>query len=335
MRTSLAWFLALTSLAGCSCETPPGTDAGPLDAPARTDVSVDAPIPLEIGPPLDAPDDAAAEPDAPADAAVCTRDPYPIRYTPSRAELTALEGAVVAFRDASGATTTFNDATGAVTGFEGGSISISLDPTIADPCEHALAGLLEFFADHYVLMHLPTGMTMRACHYDALTDAEIVRLSGGTYGGRPLLGIGNDLVVHVTRGGLLRYFGGDYLPAWERPGVEPCFTPDGLGTSVIGDDLGFQRFAGCVLGAPGSIPIDATDTRTVGGPSLYVDRDGTVRFVREVEVLLAAARVTTDEVNSDLFCCTDSSVVGCVGKVLIVDEVTGEILEQVPRCHTC
>jgi hypothetical protein len=44
------------------------------------------------------------------------------------------------------------------------------------------------------------------------------------------------------------------------------------------------------------------------------------------------ARQARGEVAGTLLC---GGTTGCVGKILIVDEVTSEILAQIPRCHTC
>lgn len=76
------------------------------------------------------------------------------------------------------------------------------------------------------------------------------------------------------------------------------------------------------------------DTRNVGEPKLFLADDGIAHYVREVEVLLAAGRVTPELVNSDLFCGI-GGVGGCVGNILIVDEITFDILAKYPRCHTC
>lgn len=321
---------------GCSCESPPDVDAGGdagLDAPGADVPAVDAAL-ADAGED-DAGETDAGEADAGSDAGTCMRDPYPVSYVPSRAEREEVMLAAAAFTDVTGSTPSFDDATGAVNGFDPYPIPLTYDDSIADPCTRALAALNTFFEANAVWMHVPTGMTIRVCHYDELTDAEIVRLEGGTYGGRPLIGLRNDLLAHVTRSGNLRFFAGNYLPAYERTTPVPCLDMDQVGDAVVGMPLGYQRFSGCVLGAPGSIEIDERDTRNVSEPELWVDEDGNAHIVREVEVLLASDRVTSDEINSDLFCCSDGGTTGCVGKILVVDEVTGEVLAEIPRCHTC
>jgi hypothetical protein len=346
---SLLTLIAFSSLSlgGCSCATPePGTD---VPADASTDVSApDAPY-FDAPDPLDAELDAAdassgdasegdASEDAGADAGACVRTGYPIDYTPTRAEREMIATAAAAFTAETGATPTFDDLTGAVNGFEGLPIPIELDDGVADRCERARLGLLAFFARYPDLFHMPDDLTMRACHYDSVTDSEIVRLSGGTYDGRRLLvsgGSTNDLVAHVTRSATLRYFGGDYQPAYQRGEAEPCFTVEQLRDRVVGQALEYQRFSACVPGGPGSILVEGRDTRTVGDAILFRDEAGALHWAAEVEVLLAADHVGPDEVNSTLFCCFEASLEGCVGKILIVDEVTGEILQQLDRCHTC
>lgn len=336
-----ALLLIAAAVAGCSCATPdPGTDAPVVDGGA------DAPS-LDTSP-LDAPDLADVPPDASLDAPAldaddgggeaCTRIGYPIDYTPTRAERDMLTSAAEAFTAETGATPTFDDLTGAVNGFTGLPIPLELDDTVADRCERARLGLEAFFAAHLDLFHMPDDLTMRACHYDDVTDSEVVRLSGGTYDGRRLLvsgGATNDLVAHVTRSGMLRFFGGDYLPAYQRGEAEPCFTDEQLGNRIVGEELGYQRFSGCVPGAPGTIRIEGRDTRTVGDAILFRDDAGALHWAVEIEVLLATDHVGSDEINSDLFCCSDGTLEGCVGKILIVDQVTGEILQQLNRCHTC
>jgi len=324
-------------MVGCSCESPPDVDAGMgdagPDAPRPDAPAIDAP-PIDVGE-SDAGESDAGESDAGGDAGVCVRDPYPVSYVPTRAERDEVMAAAAAFTDVTGSTPAFDAATGAVTGFDPYPIPLTYDDSIADPCARAFAALNAFFETNAVWMHVPTGMTVRVCNYDSLTDAEIVRLEGGTYGGRPVIGLRNDLLAHVTRSGNLRFFAGNYLPAYERTTPVACLDMDQVGDAVIGTPLEYQRFSACVLGAPGSIEIDERDTRNVSEPKLWVDEDGNAHIVREVEVLLASDRVTGTEINSDLYCCSDGGVTGCVGKILVVDEVTGEVLTQSPRCHTC
>ena len=71
-----------------------------------------------------------------------------------------------------------------MSGVHGGTIPIALDSAIADPCERAFQGLRDFFTANDTMMHVPPDVRMRVCFYDDITNSEIVRLEGGTYGGR-------------------------------------------------------------------------------------------------------------------------------------------------------
>ena len=300
-----------------------GDDAG-TDAASRPDA-----VSPDVGTDASLPD--AWEDDA---AVVCDRPGYPVDSTATRSERTAVADAAAAFTLDTGVTVTFNDVTAAVTAFSG-PIPVTLDTGIADPCDRALAAVQQFFAAHQDFMRIPTDMTMRACHYDDITDAEVVRIHGGTYDGRTIIGAPNDLVVHVGRVGTIRYFGGDYLPVTQRLFPEPCFDTNSLVSSVVGDPLEYSTFAACRLTGAGSIPIVSADTRIGSRPSLYVDATGGVHVAREVQVYMLASRVTDEQINSDLFCCLPGTLDDCVGKTLIVDEVTQEILQQIPNCITC
>lgn len=286
--------------------------------------------------------DAARLPDAPDafvsdvghDAAMCARPGYPTQSTATRTERTAVESAAAAFMTSTGVTVTLDDTTAAVAGFSA-PFPITYDTTIADPCMRAEAAIRAFFADHTDLMRIPADMIVRACSYDDLTDAEVVRIHGGTYQGRRLIGQDNDLVVHVSRSGNLRYWGGSYLPVVQRLIPEACYDGHALEGRVVGDPLGYMQFHACVPGSPGTYDIQSSDTRTAGDPALFVDADGLVHIARQIEVLLDPAHVGPDEESSTLYCCGTPSLVGCVGAFLIVDEVTGEVLSELPRCITC
>lgn len=299
----------------------------PLDTPSDTgsdsggiDGSTDAPSPGDVG------TDAST---------ACSGVTYPVSYRPTDAERLAVTSAATTFASATGATPSLDDVTLAVNGFTGTAPAITLNPAITDPCERAFTGLMAFFAANEDLMHVPADLEVRVCSYDALTDAEILRLHRGTYGGRGLSGVGNDLLAHVTRSGTLRFFAGTYLPAYERTSAMACLTPADVSATVVGEAMSYQSFSLCIPGAAHTVEIIGADTRTVGPPRLLVDERGDVRLVREVEVLLAAGRVTPEQINSDLFCCSGPTLDGCVGKILVVDEVTAEVIEQRTRCHTC
>lgn len=352
-------FLSAAVVAGCSCSsscdfpvmcvdhcggTVVSNACGPcpsgsvplsscIDASSPVDASTDAST-TDVGhdapPPVDAGHDASD-----VDAALyCDRPGYPESSEATRAERLAVETAATAFTTETGVTVELDPSTAAVTGFSA-PFPVTLDASITDPCARALDAIQTFFADHADLMRVPTDMTVRACDYDSLTDAEIVRLHGGTYDGRRIVGLDNDLLVHVARSGAIRYWAGSYLPVATRLLPTSCFDAATVATSLVGDSLSYTTFDRCVVGPMGSVPIRTNDTRTPGEPAIYVDAGGLVHVARQIEVLLAVPNVTSAEIGSDLFCCSGATVAGCVGSYVIVDEITLEILTQLPRCITC
>lgn len=362
-RLVLAFAAFSLWLAGCSCTGPGGCDfpvscvthCGAGGAPSTAcgscppgtvpvsactaDVGLDDASAQDAGDDaatLDAAaDDAATIDDAGNDAApTCDRPSYPATSMATREERTAVDDAVAAFTASTGVTVDLDPSTAAVTGFSA-PFPVTLDPTISDACMRALSAVQVFLTDNAAMMRVPPDMTMRACHYDDVLDMEVVRLHGGTYAGRRLIGVDNDLVVHVTRSGTIRYWAGNYLPVAARLIPQPCYDGPAIESSVVGDSLHFTHFVACVPGSTGTKVIAAIDTRTAGDSALYLDSAGFVHVARQVEVLLDASRVGTSEIESDLFCCPDASLDGCVGDYLIVDEITLEVLDELHRCVTC
>lgn len=273
---------------------------------------------------------------APPDARTCASATYPIDYADTDAERTAHAAAVQAFELATGASVTVE--AGAVMSVAAGAapIPLVLDGAIAEPCARAEAGLRAFLLEHAAMFRLPADLALRTCFYDDLTDSEIVRLEGGTYlSGRPMAGAPGDLVAHVRRTGALGFFAAGYVPVRDRAAVEPCLAPADLEAAVIGQPLTYQQFEACVPGDEGEVEIAAADTRRAGAPAVWLDDAGGLHQVRVVEVLMAADRVEDEQIGSTLFCCAEASLDGCVGNDLVVDERTGEVLRQEPRCHTC
>lgn len=264
----------------------------------------------------------------------CEPGVYPLVMTPTPDEAAAQAAAVAAFEGATGATVEL-DQLGAVTSISGGTVQLALDGGLAEGCPRALAALDAWFADEAAMFAMPAGLTARACSYDGVTNAEIVRLSGGTYDGRPLIASPNDLLVHLKRTGVVSFWTGAYLPARVRAQPTACLAGDQLEAAVVGASLGYQEFQACVLGDTGSIDVIDLDDRLAGDPAAFLDAAGALHLAREVEVSLDPARITDHEINSDLFCCSGKTLEGCVGAILVVDELTGEVLDQLPRCHTC
>lgn len=278
----------------------------------------------------------APDPDASIDAAppVCVTDAYPISFTPTAAETTAIEAAAEAFTTDTGARVMLDELDLAVTGIEG-PVPLTIDGTIANECDRAAAAVAALFTARAALFRMPDGMAVRLCTHDDLLDREIVRISGGTYfDGRELAGGVNDLAVHVDLDdATMTFYTGGYTPLLDRTAPATCETD--LARTVIGKPLEYTKFAACQPMGGGSIAIDEVDTRTVGEPGVFIDDAGNAHLVRTVEVLLDAERVTPEQINSDLYCCSGETTAGCVGNFVIVDELTGEVLRQLPRCHTC
>jgi hypothetical protein len=266
-------------------------------------------------------------------AIVCDRPGYPASSAATASERADVEAAVSTFTTSTGVRVDLDPSTAAVTGFSA-PFPVTLDPAITDPCMRALAAIQQFVTDNAAMMRMPADMTMRACDYDSLTDAEIVRIHGGTYAGRRILGTDNDLVIHVTRSGTIRYWGGSYLPVAAHLLPAPCVNADGIAASVVGDSLDYMGFMMCAPTAPGRVTILPGDTRNIGEAALFVDASGLVHVARQIEVLLAASHVTPPVIASDLYCCA-GTLDGCVGAYVIVDEIDLSILQQLPRCITC
>jgi hypothetical protein len=278
----------------------------------------------------------AAELDASIDAAppVCVTDNYPISFTPTAAEKTAVEAAADTFFTDTAARVTLDELTLAVVSIEG-AVPLTIDGTIANECDRAAAAVQGLFTARASLFRMPEGMAVRQCSHDDLLDREIVRISGGTYfDDRAIVGGVNDLVMHVDLDdSTMAFYAGGYTPALERTAPATCETD--LARTVVGEPLEYTKFSACQPMGAGEIAIDELDTRTVGDPALYIDEAGNAHLVRTVEVLLDADRVTPEQINSDLYCCTGPTPEGCVGNFVVVDELTGEVLRQIPRCHTC
>ncbi|MEB2312401.1 MAG: hypothetical protein OZ921_00385 [Sorangiineae bacterium] len=335
----LALTLALSAL-GAACgggsddgDSTPNRDAG---ADVTGDAGADATADGDAAPP-DAPSDATAEHDAgdaTTEGGACTS--ATIDLTPSADEHQAIKDAVDAFQTANpGVTVTLDGAAEAVASITG-EFPVTLDASIVDPCARALAGLKELFAKNATLFRLPADLTLRVCNYDNLLDAEILRLHGGTYyDGRPLVGAPTELLVHVKRDGHVRYFVGGYLPVPSGAALTPCLDAAGAAKAAIGATLDYTRFKSCVLQGPGSITLEPDDDYVPLGTGVFVDPSERLHFVRLVDAFLAPSRVNPETGNTTLYCCSTTSTQNCVGKTLVIDELSGEVLAQLERCHTC
>lgn len=275
--------------------------------------------------------------DASADAetGACDTTGYPLDYTSTPEELESVHSAIDTYEAANpGVTVTLDEAQKDIAAV-GGLPALTLDAAIVAPCERATAALLAYLEQHADIFRAPPGMTLTSCLYDDVYDADVLRLQGGTYFGRPMLGQPSNLLAHVTRDGHLRYFDGTYTPVLERANKTACLSASDAAAATIGYSLGYQKFQACVPQGGGSIVTTEADTRTPLETGVFRDELGKLHNVRAVDVLLAAGRVGYEQTNSDLFCCAQIGVVGCVGKTLLIDELTGEVLAEIPRCHTC
>ena len=143
------------------------------------------------------------------------------------------------------------------------------------------------------------------------------------------------MLAHVRRTGSLGFFAAGYLPVRDRVVAPTCLDEGQVEAVVIGEPLEYQQFAACQPGDAGEVEIVSDDTRAAAAPAVFLDGAGGLHQVRVVEVLMAAGRVQAEQINSTLYCCSGETLDGCVGNFLIVDERTGEVLQQAPRCHTC
>lgn len=300
-----------------------GAAGGCDDAHDRTDAATT--------PTADAPADALT-----ADAGTCDIASYPIDYVATQAEIDAVDAAVAAFQSAHpGVTVTLAGDSHAVDRIQG-EVPIALDTSITDPCARALAALDTFMTDNATLLRAPTGLHQKSCFYDDVTNSEILRLDGGLYfGDRPLLGRSTGFLVHVRRDGVIRYWDSDYLAVLDRPAAVPCLDENGVEQAATDETLTYNRYETCVPKGPGQVSLTATDDYTVLGRGVYLDADSRLHFVRAVDAFLAPGHVTPETANSDLFCCADIGVSMCVGKTLLIDELTGIAVDQLRRCTTC
>lgn len=177
------------------------------------------------------------------------------------------------------------------------------------------------------------GITGR-CTHDDLLDREIVRLFAPMYAGKPMFHPVQDVLVHVSAANSVVFLHGDFLPAGAAPSAS-CRGAEEIGASMPGRQLGYSKYASCVPQGPGSYSIAENDVIEVGDEGFYLDDDGKLHRVRGVEVYLTPANVTDEIINSDSYCCLGEELDRCVGKLMLVDVVTGELLAAQPHCHTC
>lgn len=251
-------------------------------------------------------------------------------------ETQALAAAVDAFEAAHpGARVRLGGPAEAVTEIDG-EFPVALDGSITDGCDRAVAALHAFFADNEALLRLPPGLRTKVCNHDAVTDAWIVRLEGGEYAdGRALVSGPTELLIHVRGNGNVKYWRSTYLPSLDRPALTPCLDADGLAQAAVGTVLQYRQFRRCVPGDVGEVAVTQGDHFIARERAVFLDDDGQLHFVRLVDAFLVPAHQSDETLNSDLYCCGDGTTVDCVGKSLVIDELSGRVLAQYQRCITC
>lgn len=250
-----------------------------------------------VAPPTDAAIDAAV------DAAACVRPDYPMVVRPTTVDTTTPE-------------------------------PITLSGT-GTRCEQIIAALLGPAAGRprgLAAMDV-TGATA-TCEHDDVTNREIVRVRAPSYLGEPLFWPVQDALVHVDSRNQLVFQRADFLPLGAAA-VTGCLS-EGEVTAVAADeDLTYLRFAACAPQGPGTYPMAAGDPVVAGAEGYYLDEDQRLHRVRAVDAYVAPGHVTSELINSDLYCCASASLESCVGQRLFIDVITGLVIGRATHCHTC
>lgn len=186
-----------------------------------------------------------------------------------------------------------------------------------------------------------TGVTS-SCVFDDVLNREIVRLRQANYLGQPLFYPAQDVLLHVDHPGnmfgvaaTVVYLHGDFL-ATDGPGVNPgCLDDAQLASSVPGMSLSYAKFDRCNYTGDGAYSLAADDTVELGDEGYYLDDTGNLRRVRAVDVYLLQSHLNDEVTHSDAFCCGADTLDHCVGKRLLIDVVTGELITEQPHCLTC
>ncbi|WP_394831600.1 hypothetical protein LVJ94_34315 [Pendulispora rubella] len=172
------------------------------------------------------------------------------------------------------------------------------------------------------------------CEHDNLLNREIVRVYPSSYSGERMFEPKQDIVVHVTATNQVVYLHGDFVAAGTAPGPG-CLDGSEVRASVPGRELPFRTYSRCLPGDAGAYAVASNDEVEIGEEGFYLDASASLHRVRAVEVYLAPTNVTPELLKSDLFCCVGSTLEHCVGKRLLVDAFTGELLATQPHCLTC
>lgn len=169
------------------------------------------------------------------------------------------------------------------------------------------------------------------CHLNE-QNLDVVRLRAPLYNGLPLFDPPQEIVVHVDAQNNVVLLHGDYVPTGYVAN-DACLSDEEIARTVPGYEMSYRKFALCVYNGNGEYPI-ANDDEIVVGDEGYLLINKFLRRVRAVDVFLLSEHVTDEIGNSDAYCC-QGTLDHCVGQRLFVDALTGEILSQAPRCHSC
>jgi len=212
--------------------------------------------------------------------------------------------------------------------------TLTLDGT-GTRCEQLIRALTDSTGRPAELAELDADGVVGSCTFDDLTERDIVRLRFPEYAGVPAYWPVQDVLAHVDPENSVVFLHGDFLPAGHAPAAG-CLDPAAVAAEVPGEALGYTRFAACTPQGGGEYTIAADDEIEVGDEGVFLDANGDLRRVRAVDVYLLEDHVTTETINSDLYCCDGSNgTAHCVGRRVFVDVYTGEVVGDAPHCLTC
>jgi hypothetical protein len=201
-------------------------------------------------------------------------------------------------------------------------------------CDQMVRSLIHPVTRHPMLAELDATSARGRCQHDDLLDREIVDIDLPEYGGLPNLGTPQQILAHVDKFGKLVYLAAIFIPQGHIP-AGACANPEQVVASVPGNRLSYQRFDRCNFEGDGEYEIAPDDEIIAGAEGVMLDVNHRLRRVTAVQVFLLGSHVTETEINSTLFCCDPGTVKHCVGGLLYVDSVTGELVKQAFNCITC
>lgn len=181
-----------------------------------------------------------------------------------------------------------------------------------------------------------------SCTHDDTLNRDIIRLQAPLYGGKPLYGVVQDVLVHVGHPNTalpgpttVVYLHGDFLAAGATVANAPCLGDAAVPGALVGHALTFAKFDHCIYQGDGSYALAADDVFQLADDGYYVDAQSQLHRARAVDAYLLPAHLTAETTNSDLFCCTGMTYDNCVGDRVFIDEITGAVLGQTQHCQAC